>query len=79
MKSREHIYMDDSIELTNLSIGSLEFWIRDEKMTYDDIMKYMDQKIMPPILMEVNKVECKRCQDFMYFFNHYARNKGPKD
>ncbi len=79
MKSREHIYMDDAIELTNLSIGSIEFWMRDERMSYDDIMTYMDQKIMPSILMEANKVECKRCEDFMYFFNHYARNKGPKD
>lgn len=79
MKSREHIYMDDCIELTNLSIGSIEFWMRDARMSYDDIMTYLDQKLMPPILMEVNKVECERCKDFMYFFNHYARNKGPKD
>jgi len=74
IKSREHIFMDDDIELTNLSIGSIEFWMRDQRMTYDDIMSYLDSKIMPPIFMETNKVEHQRCKDdMMYFFKHYAR------
>jgi hypothetical protein len=79
MKSRDYIFMDDSIELTNLSIGSIEFWMRDVMMTYDDIMVYLNNKIMPPIIMEANKVECERCKNFDYFFRHYARNKAHKD
>lgn len=80
IKSREHIFMDDDIDLTNISIASIEFWMRDQRMNYDDILEYIDAKIMPPILMEANKVEYERCKENMhYFFNHYVRNKGIKD
>jgi hypothetical protein len=49
-------------------------------MNYDDIMTYLDSKIMPSILMEANKVEHQRCaDDMMYFLMHYIRNKGTKD
>jgi hypothetical protein len=78
--SREHIFMDDDIDLTNISISSIEFWMRDQEMNYDDIMTYLDSKIMPSILMEANKVEHQRCaDDMMYFLMHYIRNKGTKD
>lgn len=79
MNSREYIIMDDNLELTNLSIGSIEFWMRDQRMNYDDIMEYLDAKIMPSIINEVNKVEFERCKDIDYFFRHYARNKARKD
>jgi hypothetical protein len=79
-KSREHIFMDDNIDLTNLSIASIEFWMRDQRMNFDDISSYLDDKIMPPILVEANKVEYERCKENMqYFFKHYVRNKGIKD
>lgn len=79
MKSRDHIFMDDNLDLTNLSIGSIEFWMRDERMNYDDISEYIDRKILPPIIAEANKIEFDRCKDIEYFFKHYARNKALKD
>lgn len=80
IKSREHIFMDDDTDLTNISISSIEFWMRDQEMSYDDITTYLDNKIMPSILLEANKIEHQRCAaDMMYFFMHYIRNKGVKD
>ena len=80
IKSRDHIFMDDNIDLTNISIGSLEFWMRDQRMTYDEVISYLESKIMPSIIMEANKIEHERCkEDMHYFFRHYVRNKGDKD
>jgi hypothetical protein len=77
--SREHVFMDE-IDLTNLSIDSIEFWMRDEKMSYDDIIEYVDMRILPSIVMEANKVEFERCKNSVdYFFKYYVRNKGSED
>ena len=79
-RSRDHVFMDDDIELTNLSIGSIEFWMRSERMNYDEAMNYVSTKLLPPIEMEVNKVEYQRCLDDQhYFYRNYARNKVKKD
>lgn len=75
IKSRDHVFMDD-LEITNISIGSIEFWMKDQQMNLDDIEIYVDSKILPNILMKACEIEYERCKDIQYFFDHYVRNKG---
>lgn len=77
--SRDFIYMNDNITLTNLSIGGLEFWINDQRMNFDDINSYIDDKIMPSIVSAAYKVEYELCKESLeYFMKHYCtvRNKA---
>lgn len=77
--SREHLFMDGD-DVTNLSIGSLEFWITDQRMTYEDVTNYMSTKIMPSITSKVMDVEMERCKNNIeYFAVNYVRNKDAKD
>jgi len=84
--SRDFVYFKDSygcqIPLTNISIGSLEFWINDQRMKLDEINDYIDKTVLPPILEKAYTIEYERCKDSPeYFFRHYVRvrNKHTKD
>lgn len=77
--SRDFVYMNDNISLTNLSIGGLEFWINDQRMNFDDVNSYVDDKIMPSIVTAAYKVEYELCKESPeYFMKHYCiiRNKA---